>query len=351
MCIAKKKREYGIVWQGNANIKSFVSQNQTVWDMHAHLDMVVDYESRVADEVCVKGIERPDTQKLEIKVPNVREIAENSVECGVEGIVHCACDMENILGISSVLDEISFVTDKLVGAAALHPNESILHYIAHNPNYELTPSPDGLLPNIREVHREYSLSDCVAKIESIIRGDERIKIIGETGLDYFRTSEEDSRIQKESLKMHIDLAKSLDMPVQIHDRDAHDDIVQILKAEKPQKVLFHSFSGGEELAKTCIEHGWYTSFSGPVTFNANSGLREAFWEVYTHAPELLLFETDSPFLTPMPYRGRTCTPSQTANTIIFLARFIAERGGVAFEDIMRELTAIESRNVDCLLEL
>ena len=135
--------------------------------------------------------------------------------------------------------------------------------------------------------------------------------IGETGLDYFRTQDEAGHAaQQESFRRHIRLARELGTALQIHDRDAHDDVVRILLEEAadgglPPHVVFHCFSGGPELARTCAEHGWHMSFAGPVTFKANDELREA---LRIAPAELLLVETDAPFLTPHPHRGRPNAP-------------------------------------------
>ena len=121
--------------------------------------------------------------------------------------------------------------------------------------------------------------------------------IGETGLDHFRTGPDGRGAQEESFRRHIALAKALGKTVVIHDRDAHDDVVRVLLDEgAPDRVVFHCFSGGAELAAQCAEHGWFMSFAGPVTFKANDHLREAL----SVAPaDLLLVETDAPFLAPL----------------------------------------------------
>ena len=129
-----------------------------------------------------------------------------------------------------------------------------------------------------------------------------MRAVGETGLDYYRTGVEGRAAQEESFRWHIDLAKRLNKSLVIHDRDAHDDVVRVLLDEGPPAiVVFHCFSGGVELADVCAQHGWFMSFAGPVTFRANEYLREAL----ARAPvDRLLVETDAPFLTPMPFRGR-----------------------------------------------
>lgn len=135
-----------------------------------------------------------------------------------------------------------------------------------------------------------------------LAGDERVRAVGETGLDYFRTGPEGRAAQEESFRRHIALAKELDRTLVIHDRDAHDDVVRVLLEEgAPSRVVFHCFSGGVELATTCANNGWFMSFAGPVTFKANEHLREA---LVAAPAELVLVETDAPFLAPLPFRGR-----------------------------------------------
>jgi TatD DNase family protein len=147
----------------------------------------------------------------------------------------------------------------------------------------------------------------------------QVKAVGETGLDFFRTeSTEGHRRQEESFRAHIAIAKRTGRALVIHDRDAHDDVVRVLLDEgAPDRTVFHCFSGAEELARVCAEHGWYASFAGPVTFTANHGLRAA---AELLPRELLLVETDAPFLTPLPFRGRPNAPYLVPLTVRSLAR-------------------------------
>jgi TatD DNase family protein len=152
----------------------------------------------------------------------------------------------------------------------------------------------------------------------------RVVAIGESGLDdYWTTRREDCAsldVQREAFAWHIDLARRTGLPLVVHDREAHDAIVDVLRAEEPPRaVVFHCFSGGPELARHCAERGWFMSFSGTATFrNANAAdLRRA----AAQAPEdLVLLETDAPFLTPHPYRGRPNEPYCVPHT----ARDLAE---------------------------
>jgi TatD DNase family protein len=130
--------------------------------------------------------------------------------------------------------------------------------------------------------------------------------IGETGLDYFRTGEEGVAAQHLSFRRHIDIAKQHGKALMIHDRDAHADVLRILAEEgAPDRVVFHCYSGDAAMAKTCADQGYAMSFAGTVGFKSNEHLREAL----RIAPrELILVETDAPFLTPVPYRGRPNAP-------------------------------------------
>ena len=145
------------------------------------------------------------------------------------------------------------------------------------------------------------LDGALREIEALA-GEPRVRGIGETGLDTYRTGADGRAAQEASFRAHIAIAKRTGTALVIHDRDAHDEVVRVLREEgAPERVVFHCFSGGPELARTCAEHGWAMSFAGPLTFKANEQLREA---ARVAPAELLLVETDAPFLTPLPFRGR-----------------------------------------------
>ncbi|GAA5123896.1 TatD family hydrolase [Haloechinothrix salitolerans] len=154
-----------------------------------------------------------------------------------------------------------------------------------------------------------------AEVERLVT-DERVVAVGETGLDYywdFSTPES----QQAAFRWHIDLAKRVGKPLMIHDRDAHEDVLRILDEEgAPDRVIFHCFSGDADVARRCVEAGYVLSFAGPVTFRNARPLREA----ATLVPrDQLLVETDAPFLTPHPYRGRPNEPYCAAYTLRDLA--------------------------------
>ncbi|MDR2082324.1 MAG: TatD family hydrolase [Candidatus Ancillula trichonymphae] len=281
----------------------------TLWDTHTHLDTVVRHLKNVS-------------KTHEVEVYPVSEIARAAVSSGICGILHCACELNLVFAIDDVLDEVSAVDGvECAAAVAIHPIEAVLHEAGKGGRPEvLAVAPDGLdLPKLMPHHNEYPVEEATEKIYEVAKADARIKVVGETGLDYFRTADIGKSIQKESFREHIRIANELNLPVQVHDRDAHEDVVSILKEAKPEVALLHSFSGDESLAQVCIENGWYMSFSGVVTFKSAQSLRDAFKLVLNAAPELLLIETDAPFLTPAPHRGSINAPAMISHTLTYLA--------------------------------
>lgn len=156
--------------------------------------------------------------------------------------------------------------------------------------------------------------------------------IGETGLDYFRDHSPRVR-QEEAFREQIRLAKELDRALVIHVREAHDDLVGILESEgAPERTVFHCFSGDTELVKCCADEGWYLSFAGNVTFRNARDLREA---ARVAPRELLLTETDSPYLSPHPHRG---TPNEPARIPLIVAE-LAELHGLSTWELGRQTSA------------
>lgn len=197
--------------------------------------------------------------------------------------------------------------ERLLAAVAIHPNEA--------PRYAAAGELDAALAEIDE-----------------LATDARVAAVGETGLDYFRTSGDDAlRAQHASFEGHIDIAKRERLPMQIHDRDAHDDVVATLRrVGAPAGTVFHCFSGGPELARIAADEGWYCSFAGNVTFKNAQQLRDALQVV---PRERILVETDAPFLTPVPFRGRPNAPYLIPVTI----RFMAEELGVEADELAAEI--------------
>jgi TatD DNase family protein len=144
----------------------------------------------------------------------------------------------------------------------------------------------------------------------------QVRAVGETGLDYYRDSAPPD-VQRNWFRAHIEIAKQVGKPLMIHDRDAHADVLSILAADgAPEQVVFHCYSGDAELAQRCSAAGYVLSFAGTVTFANATSLREA---AAVAPAELILAETDAPFLTPSPNRGRSNDPAQVAHTIRALA--------------------------------
>ena len=173
----------------------------------------------------------------------------------------------------------------------------------------------ALHPN--EAGRGAATDEALREVEALAALPQ-VVAVGETGLDHFRTeTAQGHRLQEESFRAHIAIAKRTGRTLVIHDRDAHDDVLRVLLDEgAPERVVFHCFSGDAAMARTCAEHGFWMSFAGPVTFKPNDDLRAA----AAAAPaELLLVETDAPFLTPMPFRGRPNAPYLVPLTVRALA--------------------------------
>ena len=198
----------------------------------------------------------------------------------------------------------------VLAAVALHPNEA---------------------PVVEDLEAD------LLKIEKLATHP-RVRAIGETGLDFFRTEAALQERQKYSFRRHIELAKSVNKALVIHDRDAHRAVLDLLIEEgAPEKTIFHCYSGDAEMARECIENGYLLSFAGTLTFKNAPALREA---VKLVPIDQLLVETDSPFLAPMPHRGSLNTPAQ----IPTILRFMAEERG----DDVDELADAISKNCERL---
>lgn len=206
----------------------------------------------------------------------VDEAVEAAARVGVTRIVQVGCDVPG----SRWAVEVARRTPSVVAAIALHPNEA---------------------PRIEAAGGRTALEDAWDAIDRLA-ADDRVRAIGETGLDFFRTGDAGRVAQEESFRRHIGLAKAHRKALVIHDRDAHADVLRVLEDEgAPEHVVFHCFSGDLEMARHCTERGYVLSFAGPVTFKNAGGLREAL--AATPIGQVLV-ETDAPYLTPMPHRGR-----------------------------------------------
>src|SRR6478736_4833336 len=157
----------------------------------------------------------------------------------------------------------------LVGAIAIHPNEATLHAGVTEVG------PDGLTPT-PEARHAVGLDDAIAEIAAIARGNDRIRAIGETGMDLFRTGPQGAAVQRESFRAHVALAKELGLALQIHDRDAHAAVIDVLARDgAPERTVFHCYSGDAAMARFCAEAGYFMSFAGNVTFKNAQPLRDA----------------------------------------------------------------------------
>lgn len=225
-----------------------------VYDNHAHLE-IADGENPM----------------------DYREHLNRAGKVGVLGAVQVGGDLET----SRWSAEVAAREPRLLAAVAIHPNEA--------PHYEAAGTLDAALAEIDE-----------------LAARPRVRAIGETGLDFFRTDESGRAAQFRSFEAHIAMAKSHDLAMQIHDRDAHAEVIDtLLRVGAPERTVFHCFSGDAEMARLCADHGWYLSFAGTVTFKNAANLREALSVI---PRDRILVETDAPFLTPTPFRGRPNSP-------------------------------------------
>ena len=217
-----------------------------------------------------------------------REQLDRASSVGVRGVVQVGNDLET----SRWSADIAAREPRVLAAVALHPNEA--------PRYDA----------------EGTLDDALAEINELA-GRPRVRAVGETGLDFFRTGEEGRAAQYRSFEAHIEIAKQNGLALQIHDRDAHAEVVEtLLRVGAPERTVFHCFSGDAELAQICADNGWYLSFAGTFTFKNAHNLRDALDLV---PRRLVLVETDAPFLTPVPFRGRPNSPYLIPHTLRAMA--------------------------------
>lgn len=252
----------------------------------------------VIDNHCHLDISRTDEPAL-----SVSEALARSTAAGIPRIVQVGCDLAS----SRWAAEAASSYDQVVAAIALHPNEA---------------------PALAE---RGELDAALAELDSLT-ATARVRAIGETGLDYFRTDETGRAAQHESFRRHIELAKKHDLTLMIHDRDAHDDVLAVLEeVGAPPRWVMHCFSGDADFARRCLDRGAYLSFAGTVTFKNAEPLREAL----KIAPrDRILVETDAPFLTPVPHRGR----NNASYLIPLTVRSMAQTRG---EDLGELCVAIE----------
>ena len=239
--------------------------NSKTVDSHAHLELIHNSE--------------PDS-------PLIKQTLDEAAAVGIDRVVQVGYSAEQ--SIWSVKCAESFV-GRVLAAVALHPNEA--------------PVVDDLEKDLKVIEE--------------LASHPRVRAIGETGLDFFRTAEDLQEKQKYSFRRHIKIAKDHNKALVIHDRDAHRAVLDLLIEEgAPANTIFHCYSGDAAMAKECISNKYVLSFAGTVTFKNAPELREA---VALVPIELLLVETDSPFLAPMPNRGALNTPAQIPNTLRAIA--------------------------------
>ncbi|MET0704462.1 MAG: TatD family hydrolase [Mycobacterium sp.] len=217
----------------------------------------------------------------------VRAIVDRAAAVGVQAVVTIADDLDSARWVTQAAGW----DPRVYAAVALHPTRA-----------------DAL--------------DNAARAElEVLAGSERVVAIGETGMDLYWPGRlegcAEPAVQREAFAWHIDLAKRTGKPLMIHNRDADADVLDVLRAEgAPDTVIFHCFSSGPAMARTCVAAGWYLSLSGTVSFKNAADLREAALLI---PPDQLLVETDAPFLTPHPYRGAPNEPYCLPYTVRALA--------------------------------
>ncbi|WP_455133107.1 TatD family hydrolase [Microbacterium aurum] len=203
-------------------------------------------------------------------------------------------------------------------AAASHPR--VLAAVAIHPDEAPAYAERGMLDDAIDVIDE-------------LAAQPRVRAIGETGLDFFRTDDDGRPAQFESFEAHIALAKKHGIAMQIHDRDAHDAVLETLeRVGAPERTVFHCFSGDADMARIAAERGYWLSFAGNVTFKNAQNLRDA---LAVTPRERILVETDAPFLTPTPLRGRPNAPYLVPVTV----RFMAEELAMPLDELCAQLAA------------
>lgn len=250
-----------------------------VVDNHCHLDM-----SRGDDSL-------PMTEALA-----------RAAEVGVTRVVQIGCDLDGARWAVQAAKEY----DNVVAGVALHPNDA---------------------------PRQPDLEAALAQIEELAGAHDKVRAVGETGMDFFRTDEDGRERQAYSFRRHIDIAKRLDKTLVIHDRDSHQAVLDVVDSEgAPERWVMHCFSGDADFARQCLDRGAYLSFAGTVTFKNAQYLRDA---LVVAPQDRILVETDAPFLTPHPHRGAT----NSSYLIPLTMRVMAETRGDDLEALCHAVDA------------
>jgi TatD DNase family protein len=230
---------------------------------------------------------------LDMQSGTVEEALAAAAAVGVHTLVQVGCDLEGSRWAARTAAQ----HDAIWAAVALHPNEAprIVHGDPDHWSRQGDREPGGMA----------ALEAAIDEIDALAALPQ-VRGVGETGLDYFRTGPGGAQAQAHSFRRHIAIAKRHGKALVIHDRNAHEDVLRILLEEgAPDTVLFHCFSGDAAMAKLCAERGYYMSFAGNVSYKSAQNLRDA---VAVAPLDRLLVETDAPFLTPVPHRGRPNAP-------------------------------------------
>ncbi len=240
-------------------------------DSHAHLDA------------------KPFTEDLDTVIERAREN-------GVEHILTVGCDLAS----SRASVDLALRYPNIYASVGIHP------------------------------HDASTVNDSVMdELSRMIESVEKVVAVGETGLDFYRDHSPRDQ-QRSSFRRHIQLAKEAGKPLIIHDREAHDEVIQIMQEENAASAggVLHCFSGDLEMARKCVEMGFYISFAGPLTYPKNEALRAI---AQTLPIDVMLVETDCPYLSPQGWRGKRCEPAYVRST----AEKLAEIKGLTIEDVAR----------------
>ncbi len=252
-----------------------------VYDNHAHLDIV----------------DGDDPLTLVEQLDRAQAV-------GIAGVVQSSGDIES----SRWAVEAAASDPRVLAAVAIHPNDA---------------------PTYAEQGR---LDEAIGVVDELA-AHRRTRAVGETGLDFFRTEPERRGPQFTSFEAHIEIAKKHAIAMQIHDRDAHEAVLETLtRVGAPETTVFHCFSGDDAMARVCADAGYYLSFAGNVTFKNAQNLRDA---LAVTPLDRILVETDAPFLTPVPLRGRPNAPYLVPITV----RFMAAELGVELDELCARIAA------------